>query len=129
MLLRFILFLTLGWALSLGLLQQLLGQRLERAQMQQLGRNLAEVIKLSEMALERFPPALVAELSGLRLATNIKLSGNKQGNRDRELRLELCKQLRHCPEVRPNKSGSAGVWVELLSPLEQVWLFAALPSR
>ena len=69
MLLRFILFLTLGWALSLGLLQQLLGQRLERAQMQQLGRNLAEVIKLSQMVLERFPPALVAELSGLPLAT------------------------------------------------------------
>ncbi len=129
MLLRFILFLTLGWALSLGLLQQLLGQRLERAQMQQLGRNLAEVIKLSQMVLERFPPALVAELSGLPLATNIKFAGNQQGNRDRELRLELCKQLRHCPEVRPNKSGSAGVWVELLSPLEQVWLFAALPNN
>ncbi|MCP9938921.1 ATP-binding protein [Synechococcus sp. Cruz CV12-2-Slac-r] len=129
MLLRFILFLTLGWALSLGLLQQLLGQRLERAQMQQLGRNLAEVIKLSQMVLERFPPALVAELSGLPLATNIKFAGNQQGNRDRELRLELCKQLRHCPEVRPNKSGVAGVWVELLSPLEPVWLYVALPSN
>jgi len=129
MLLRFILFLTLGWALSLGLLQQLLGQRLERAQMQQLGRNLAEVIKLSQMVLERFPPALVAELSGLPLATNIKFAGNQQGNRDRELRLELCKQLRHCPEVRPNKSGEAGVWVELLSPLEPVWLYVALPSN
>lgn len=129
MLLRFILFLTLGWALSLGLLQQLLGQRLERAQMQQLGRNLAEVIKLSQMVLERFPPALVAELSGLPLATNIKFAGNQQGNRDRELRLELCKQLRHCPEVRPRKSGVAGVWVELLSPLEPVWLYVALPSN
>ena len=129
MLLRFILFLTLGWALSLGLLQQLLGQRLERAQMQQLGRNLAEVIKLSQMVLERFPPALVAELSGLPLATNIKFAGNQQGNRDRELRLELCKQLRHCPEVRPNKSGVAGVWVELLSPLEPVWLYVALPNN
>ncbi|MCX5928261.1 MAG: ATP-binding protein, partial [Synechococcus sp. LacPavin_0920_WC12_MAG_50_7] len=129
MLLRFILFLMLGWALSLGLLQQLLGQRLERAQMQQLGRNLAEVIKLSQMVLERFPPALVAELSGLPLATNIKFTGNQQGNRDRELRLELCKQLRHCPEVRPNKSGEAGVWVELLSPLEPVWLYVALPSN
>lgn len=129
MLLRFILFLTLGWALSLGLLQQLLGQRLERAQMQQLGRNLAEVIKLSQMVLERFPPALVAELSGLPLATNIKFAGNQQGNRDRELRLELCKQLRHCPEVRPNKSGVAGVWVELLSPLKPVWLYVALPNN
>jgi len=45
------------------------------------------------------------------------------------LRLELCKQLRHCPEVRPNKSGVAGVWVELLSPLEPVWLYVALPSN
>jgi two-component system osmolarity sensor histidine kinase EnvZ len=65
----------------------------------------------------------------LRLATNVKFAGNKQGNRDRELRLELCKQLRYCPEVRPNKSGAAGAWVELLSPLEQVWLFAALPNN
>ncbi|NDG02943.1 MAG: histidine kinase, partial [Synechococcaceae bacterium WBB_34_004] len=99
LLLRFALFLLLSWGATLVLLQLLLGQRLERAQMQQMGRNLAGVIRLSEVGLESFPPAVIAQQSGLRLATNLPIKAVKQGNRDRELRLELCKRLRYCPEV------------------------------
>jgi len=128
LLLRFSLFLLLSWGASLILLQLLLGQRLERAQMQQMGRNLAGVIRLSEVGLESFPPAVIAQQSGLRLATNLPIKAVKQGNRDRELRLELCKRLRHCPEVRLSNSKAAGVWIELLSPLERVWLYAPLPN-
>ncbi|NBQ19903.1 MAG: histidine kinase, partial [Synechococcaceae bacterium WB5_2A_257] len=109
LLLRFALFLLLSWGATLVLLQLLLGQRLERAQMQQMGRNLAGVIRLSEVGLESFPPAVIAQQSGLRLATNLPIKAVKQGNRDRELRLELCKRLRYCPEVRLSNSKAAGV--------------------
>jgi two-component system osmolarity sensor histidine kinase EnvZ len=126
LLLRFGLFLILSWAASFGILQVLLGQRLERVQMQQIGRNLAGIIRLSEITLERFPPAMVAQLSGLRLSTNSQAKNH--GRRDRELRLELCKRLRHCPEVRLSKDKERGVWVELLSPIDQVWLYATLPN-
>lgn len=56
LLLRLALFLLLSWGASLGVLQLLLGQRLDRAQMEQMGRDLASGIRLSEVALERFPP-------------------------------------------------------------------------
>ena len=69
LLLRLALFLLLGWALSLALLQLMLGRRLERAQIQQLGRDLASGILLSEVALERFPPSVVSQLGNLRLAS------------------------------------------------------------
>ncbi|MEN9879009.1 MAG: hypothetical protein RLZZ158_2048 [Cyanobacteriota bacterium] len=131
LLLRLALFLLLSWGASLGVLQLLLGQRLDRAQMEQMGRDLASGIRLSEVALERFPPSEVAQLSGLRLSTNAPAPGpgkNFPQERAQELRLELCKRLHHCPEVVPTKQPSDGVWVELLSPLEKVWLFAPLPS-
>jgi two-component system osmolarity sensor histidine kinase EnvZ len=131
LLLRLGLFLLLGWGGSLMVLQLLLGQRLDRAQMHQLGRDLASSIRLSEMSLERFPPSAVAQLSGLRLLVGTPPVHSKQANlkrRGREVRLELCIRLQHCPEVIATPDPIDGVWVELLSPLERVWMFAPLPD-
>ena len=130
LLLRLGLFLLLSWGVSLGVLQLLLGQRLDRARMVQLGRDLASNVRLSEVALEQFPPSVVAQLSGLRLISGRQpaaTGGAVLDNRARELRLELCRRLQHCPEVSPTLSPNQGVWVELLNPLERVWLFAPLP--
>ena len=124
------LFLLLSWAGSLVVLQLLLGQRLERTRMVQMGRDLASAVRLSEVALEQFPPSVVAQLSGLRLISGRQptpTGGAELNNRARELRLELCRRLQHCPEVSPTLSPYQGVWVELLNPLERVWLFAPIP--
>ena len=64
LLLRLGLFLLLSWGGSLVVLQLLLGQRLDRARMVQMGRDLASNVRLSEVALEQFPPSVVSELSG-----------------------------------------------------------------
>ena len=55
-------------ALSLALLQVLLGQRLQQAQLNQLGSEVAFNLRLGELALERFSPRDLSELSGMRLA-------------------------------------------------------------
>ena len=68
LLLRLGLFLLLSWGGSLVVLQLLLGQRLDRARMVQMGRDLASNVRLSEVALEQFPPSVVSELSGLALS-------------------------------------------------------------
>ena len=90
LLLRLGLFLLLSWGVSLGVLQLLLGQRLDRARMVQLGRDLASNVRLSEVALEQFPPSVVAQLSGLRLISGRQpaaTGGAALDNRARELRL------------------------------------------
>ena len=69
LLLRLGLFLLLSWGGSLVVLQLLLGQRLDRARMVQMGRDLASNVRLSEVALEQFPPSVVSELSGLAMVT------------------------------------------------------------
>ena len=55
------------WMLALLLLQVLFGRQLERIQTLQLGRGLALNIRLSELTLERYPPTLISELTGLEL--------------------------------------------------------------
>ena len=55
------------WMLALLLLQALFGRQLERSQTLQLGRDLALNIRLAELTLERYPPALISELTGLEL--------------------------------------------------------------
>ncbi|MEI6831052.1 MAG: histidine kinase, partial [Synechococcaceae cyanobacterium ELA445] len=57
-----------GWGVTLLVLQGLLGSQLERAQIVEMGPDVAQNIRLSELALERFPPAIVSQLSGLVLA-------------------------------------------------------------
>jgi two-component system osmolarity sensor histidine kinase EnvZ len=53
--------------ISLLLLQALFGRQMERLQIQQLGRNLALNVRLTELTLERYPPALISDLTGLDL--------------------------------------------------------------
>lgn len=55
------------WMLALLLLQVLFGRQLERMQTLQLGRDLALNVRLTELTLERYLPALIRELTGLEL--------------------------------------------------------------
>ena len=58
--------------ISLLLLQALFGRQMERLQIQQLGRNLALNVRLTELNLERYPPALISDLTGLDLIVRDK---------------------------------------------------------
>ena len=120
-------------ALSLALLQALLAQRLERAQILQLGPEVAFNLRLGELALDRLPPAALARLSGLplRVGANPPVSRDSRLQRQaRQLQQELCREITPCPPVLPAAAARPGVWVELLSPLEPVWLFTPLdPPR
>ena len=118
-------------ALSLALLQILLAQRLERAQIVQLGPEVAFNLRLGELALDRLPPAALSRLSGLplRVGAHPPLSRDRRLQRQaRQLQQELCRQITPCPPVLPAGGGRPGVWVELLSPLEPVWLFTPLDA-
>jgi two-component system osmolarity sensor histidine kinase EnvZ len=125
-------------ALSLLLLHLLMGRRVEQAQLRQMGSEVAFNLRLGEVALERFSPESLGEISGLRLvvgsrpepgATPPSRSADPRLRRQAErLRRELCQRLPRCPAVWPASSRPRGVWVEMDSPLETVWLFAPLPA-
>ena len=122
----------LGVALmSTAQLQLLLAERLERARISQLGPEVLFQVRLSELALGRLPPATLARLSGLPLRVGER---PPSGPGDRSLRAqaallrqELCRSLRPCPQVLPASGPRRGVWVQLLAPLEPVWLLAPIP--
>ena len=121
-------------ALSLVLLQTLLAQRLERAQITQMGPEVAFNLRLGELALDRLPPAALARLSGLPLRVGVHPPVSRDGRLQRQARAlqqELCERLRPCPPVLPAAAEVPGLWVELLSPLEPVWLFTPVgpPQR
>ena len=123
-----------SWLLALLLLQMLFGRQLERNQTLQLGRDLALNVRLTELTLERYPPALISELTGLELLVSTNPPPPNQGAAARtkqrqELQQVLCNRLSHCPAVRPapSRNGVAEVWIELFSPLEPVWLRTPLP--
>jgi len=120
-------------ALSLAVLQALLAQRLERAQIIQLGPEVAFNLRLGELALDRLPPAALSRLSGLplRVGANPPISADRRLQRQaRQLQQELCREIAPCPPVLPAAGERPGAWVELLSPLEPVWLFTPLdPQR
>jgi two-component system osmolarity sensor histidine kinase EnvZ len=130
-----------GWILSLLLLQALLGTRIGQAQIAQMGPQVALNLRLSELALERFPPATVSQLSGLQLGVGQPprqprgwglLGSGDDPRLDRQadqLQFELCQRLPRCPEVVPNHGAARGVWIELASPLEPVWLYAPIRPR
>jgi two-component system, OmpR family, osmolarity sensor histidine kinase EnvZ len=122
---------ALGTAtLSLTLLQLLLGQRLQQAQTDQIGSEVAFNLRLGELALERYGPRDLSEISGLRLAV-APLPGARPAPRAaavagpatdallrtqaERLRQNLCQRLRpaHCPRVLPASSPPRGVWVEM----------------
>lgn len=118
-------------ALSLALLQTLLAQRLERAQIIQLGPEVAFNLRLGELALDRLPPAALARLSGLplRVGADPPVSRDARLQRQaRQLQQELCREIKPCPPVLPAETTRPGAWVELLSPLEPVWLFTPLDA-
>ena len=111
-------------------LQLLLADRLQRDRIAQLGPEVLFQVRLGELALDRLPPAALARLSGLPL----RVGGRPPVSRDRQLarqaallRQELCRALQPCPDVLPADSARRGVWVELLAPLEPVWLLAPIP--
>ena len=122
------------WMLALLLLQALFGRQLERSQTLQLGRDLALNIRLAELTLERYPPALISELTGLELQVSEQPAApgretQASAQRRQELRQVLCSRLSYCRVLRaaPSRAGTPEVWIELFSPLEPVWLRTPLP--
>jgi two-component system osmolarity sensor histidine kinase EnvZ len=116
-------------AFCLAVLQSLLAQRLERAQIAQMGPEVAFNLRLGELALDRLPPQALARLSGLPLRVGPFPPVSRDGRLQRQARLlqqELCQRVRPCPPVLPAQSATPGLWVELLSPLEPVWLFTPI---
>ena len=124
-----------SWLISLLLLQALFGRQMDRLQIQQLGRNLALNVRLTELTLERYPPSLISDLTGLELMVGDNpiqpdQPQAAQKRRINELQAVLCNRLSHCPTLLPagRIEGSTEVWVELISPLEPVWLGSQLPD-
>ena len=122
------------WMLALLLLQALFGRQLERIQTLQLGRDLALNIRLAELTLERYPPALISELTGLELQVSERPAApgretQASAQRREELKQVLCSRLSYCRVLRaaPSRAGTPEVWIELFSPLEPVWLRTPLP--
>ena len=146
-------------ALCLGLLQLLLGERLQQAQIKQMGAQVAFNLRLGELALERYGPRDLSEISGLRLAVGALPAAEAQSAREAQsapgaggapagtgaggapaadpllalqavrLHRHLCQRLPpgRCPAVVPARSTPRGLWVEMASPLESVWLFVPVP--
>ena len=114
--------------ISLLLLQALFGRKMERLQIQQLGRNLALNVRLTELNLECYPPALISDLTGLYLIVRDKPTQSDQTPaaqrcRINELQAVRCNRLSHCPTVylAGEIKGEPDIWIELISPLEPVW--------
>ena len=83
-------------ALALALLQTLLAQRLERAQIAQMGPEVAFNLRLAELALDRLPPQALARLSGLPLLIGERPPVSSDGRLRRQadqLRGDLCQRL------------------------------------
>ena len=125
------------WLLSVLLLQVLFGRQLERLQTLQLSRELALNLRLTELTLERYPPSLIHELTGLDLTIAVNPPtpsaprASDEKRRD-HLRQELCTRLNHCPRLQLAKASGVDegqqVWIEVVSPLEPVWLRSELPA-
>jgi len=119
-------------------LQLLLGRQLARQQRNQLVAGVSANLLLGSVALERFSPEALAELSGMHLAVGpLPPPGQEPrwppfdpGTLQQQaitLRRELCRRLDPCPQVRAGRGDPRGLWVQMESPLEQVWLFVMLP--
>ena len=111
-------------------LQLLLAERLQRDRITQQGPEILFQLRLAELALDRLPPARLARLSGLPLRVGAKPP--RRSDRALEvqaqlLRQELCASLNPCPSVLPALAAKRGVWVQLLSPLDPVWLLVPIP--
>jgi two-component system osmolarity sensor histidine kinase EnvZ len=126
-------------ALCLALLQTLLAERLERAQISQMGPEVAFNLRLAELALDRLPPAALARLSGLPLLvaerpptplSGVAAASGRLQRQAARLQADLCQRLEPCPPVLPAAVEVPALWVQVLSPLEPVWLLTPLaPQR
>ena len=107
----------LSWGGNEVVLQLLLGQRLDRARMVQMGRDFGNV-RLSEVALEQFPPSVVSSSVAWPWspAINPHQPAMAIGEPCPRAALELCRRLPYCPEVSPTLNPGHRVWVELLNP-------------
>ena len=119
-------------------LQLLLGRQLARQQRSQLVAGVSANLLLGAVALERFSPEALAELSGMHLAVGPLPPPSPEPRwppfdpgalqqQASTLRRELCRRLDPCPQVRAGRGDPRGLWVQMESPLEQVWLFVTLP--
>ncbi|MCP9803605.1 histidine kinase [Cyanobium sp. T1G-Tous] len=111
-------------------LQLLLAERLQRDRITQQGPEVLFQLRLAELALDRLPPARLARLSGLPLRVGAKpprRSDRALEVQSQLLRQELCASLNPCPSVLPALAPQRGVWVQLLSPLDPVWLLVPIP--
>lgn len=121
-----------SWAVFLLLLQSLFGRQVDRMQVLRLGRELALQVRLTELTLERYPPILIQDLTGLDLLVvqrpSVKAAPSAvQLEHQQVLTDALCQRLRECPVLLPVDQVDPAVWIELISPLEPVWLRAPLP--
>ena len=131
--LRLLLTFAGAWLGSLLLLRAILGTSLEQGQIRQAVVSLSRNIILSELALERYPPAAVSRLGGLSLVVarsplpaHPPVDGHL-ASQAASLRQRLCKPLERCPDVLAISQPQRGVWIRLQSSLEPVWLFYPLP--
>ncbi|MFM7085473.1 MAG: ATP-binding protein [Cyanobium sp.] len=113
-------------------LQLLLAERLQRDRLSQLGNEVLFQVRLSELALDRLPPTALARLSGLPLRVGQAPLAAMAPDRSLVaeaalLRRQLCRRLVPCPQVLPAMGEPRRVWVELLAPLEPVWLQVPMP--
>lgn len=121
----------LGVALLAAIqLQTLLAERLQRDRIAQQGPEVLFQLRLAELALDRLPPAKLARLSGLPL----RVGPTPPTRRDRALEAQaallrqlLCPGSEPCPTVLPAAGPQRGVWVEVLAPLDPVWLLVPIP--
>lgn len=106
-----------GAILSLMVLQALLGRLLQRAQIRQLGSEVASSLNLGSVALERFGPEGLTEISGMRLAVGVRPESAEGPRRSggrylraqaKLLETELCERLVPCPPVVPARKGPRG---------------------
>ena len=111
-------------------LQLLLAERLQRDRITQQGPEVLFQLRLAELALDRLPPARLARLSGLPLRVGAKPPSRSERALEVQaqlLRQELCASLNPCPSVLPALAAKRGVLVQLLSPLDPVWLLVPIP--
>jgi len=121
-----------SWAVLLLLLQSLFGRQVDRLQVLRLGRELALQVRLTELTLERYPPSLIQDLTGLDLVVvdrpAVKTTPSAvQLEHQQVLANALCSRLKECPALLPADQRDPAVWIEVISPLEPVWLRAPLP--
>jgi two-component system osmolarity sensor histidine kinase EnvZ len=116
--------------LSTAQLQLLLAERLQRDRIAQQGPEVLFQLRLAELALDRLPPGKLARLSGLPLRVGDNPPTTAEGQLEgqaRLLRQQLCPAISPCPVVLPAAAERRGVWVEVLAPLDPVWLLVPIP--